>query len=132
MKLNKKTISKTLLLNALIMLSIVLNISFCQLAKNQLSAFPNTYHPATSQESLKSANFTAPLMSRSLFERDPKRKLRKPEFLEFFRYGLYELTRGETEQIFNFADSNHDDMIDSEEWNAFTTLYILPFRSLRF
>ena len=129
MKLNNKLISKTFVLNALIMLSIVLNISFCQLDKNQLTAYPNTYQPATSQESLKSANFTAPLMSRSLFERDPKRKLRKPDFLEIFNYGLYELTRGETEQIFNFADSNHDDMIDSQEWDAFTTLYILPFEA---
>jgi len=68
-------------------------------------------------------------MSRSLFERDPKRKLRKTDFLEIFRYGLYQLTRGETEQIFSFADLNHDDMIDSDEWNAFTTLYILPFEA---
>lgn len=128
MKLSKN-IQKTLLINVLIMLSMVINFSYSQLAQNQLSSYPQTYEPAVSKEALKAANFTAPLMSRSLFERDPKRKLRKQDFLEFFRYGLYQLTRGETEQIFNFADLNHDDMIDSDEWNAFTTLYILPFEA---
>jgi len=111
------------------MLSMVINFSYTQLTKNQLTAYPQTFEPAISQLALKSSNFTAPLMSRSLFERDPKRKLRKTDFLEIFRYGLYQLTRGETEQIFNFADLNHDDMIDSDEWNAFTTLYILPFEA---
>jgi hypothetical protein len=128
MKLSKN-IQKTLLINVFIMLSMVINFSYTQLAKNQLTAYPQTYEPAVSQLALKSSNFTAPLMSRSLFERDPKRKLRKTDFLEIFRYGLYQLTRGETEQIFNFADLNHDDMIDSDEWNAFTTLYILPFEA---
>ena len=128
MKLSKN-IQKTLLINVFIMLSMVINFSYTQLTKNQLTAYPQTFEPAISQLALKSSNFTAPLMSRSLFERDPKRKLRKTDFLEIFRYGLYQLTRGETEQIFSFADLNHDDMIDSDEWNAFTTLYILPFEA---
>ena len=128
MKLSKN-IEKTLLINVFIMLSMVINFSYSQLAQNQMLAFPNTYESATSQEALKVANFTAPLMSKSLFERDPKRKLRKHDFLEIFRYGLYQLTRGETEQIFGFADSNHDDMIDNDEWEAFTVLYILPFEA---
>jgi len=107
----------------------MINFSFSQLAKNQLLAFPNTFHPATTGQDLQAANFTAPLMSRSLFERDPKRRLRKQDFLEVFRYGLYQLTRGETEQLFNFVDMNHDDMIDNGEWEAFTTLYVLPFEA---
>jgi len=128
MKLNK-SLKKSLLLNALIMLSIVFNFSLCQLKQNQLSSFPNTFEPATTKDALKNANFTAPLMSSSLFERDPKRRLRKSDFLEVFRYGLYALTRGETEQIFNFVDMNHDDMIDQGEWDQFTTLYVYPFEA---
>ena len=128
MKLNKN-IQKTLLINVLIMLSIMINITLSQLAQNQQHPYPDTYQPAVSKDELIKANFTAPLMSRSLFERDPKRKLRKNDFLETFRYGLYELTRGETEQIFNFVDMNHDDMIDHQEWDAFTALYVLPFEA---
>ena len=68
-------------------------------------------------------------MSQALRETLAHRRLRKSDFLEIFRYGMYELTRGETEQLFNFVDQNKDDMIDHKEWGAFVQLFILPFEA---
>jgi len=129
MKLNKQNITKSFLINLVIMLSILFNIFNCQLSQNQLSSFPNHYLPQTSKKNLQTANYTAPLMSRSLLERNPRRKLKKNDFLETFRYGLYEVTRGEAEQIFQFIDLNHDDLIDNKEWEMFISLYVLPFEA---
>jgi len=111
------------------MLTFMINLSYGQISRMQSSAFPTYYEPAVSRPDLLKANFTAPLMSNSLNEHDPKRRLRKSDFLEIFRYGMYGLTRGETEQIFNFVDMNKDDMIDHGEWGAFVALYILPFEA---
>jgi len=128
MKLNKKT----LLINALIVLTILVHTTLTLTSEPkgaQKSAYPNEYEPAISTPLLKKANFKAPLMSQALRETLAHRRLRKSDFLELFHYGMYELTRGETEQLFNFVDQNKDDMIDKGEWGAFTQLFILPFEA---
>lgn len=93
------------------------------------SAYPNTYQPATSPEALKNFKWKIPKMSEMLREKLAYRRLRKPDFLDLFHYGHYQLTRGEAEQLFNFIDKNKDDMIDQEEWESFTILFILPFEA---
>lgn len=126
MKLNKKT----LLINVLIALSILVQFSLSGNPKGaQLSSFPNEYEPPISTPLLKKANFKAPLLSQALREQLAHRKLRKSDFLDLLKYGMYQLTRGETEQMFNFIDQNKDDMIDMAEWRAFSQLYILPFEA---
>lgn len=96
---------------------------------NALTAYPNYYEAPTMANQIESANFTVPWLSRSLFEEDPRRKLKMKEFLSTVRYTLYQLTRGEMEQIFIFADQNHDDLLDQQEWDAFTTLFVFPFEA---
>ena len=96
---------------------------------NQKDAFPNQFEAATNSTNLEFSNYTAPFMSKVLFEEDPKRKLRKFEFVQALRFNSYRLTKGEAEQIFGFADGNKDDLIDSAEWDVFTTIYILPFEA---
>jgi hypothetical protein len=141
MKLIKKSqtsifsLKKCLLSFCLIFLS--LNLSQCfELRKqpdilqyNQLLTYPNTHEAPTMKEQLSSANFTAPWLSRALFEEDPRRKLRLKEFISSIRYSMYKLTRGETEQMFVFVDKNHDDLVDQNEWDAFAALFIFPFEA---
>lgn len=125
-----KLIKKTLMINVVIILSILSNISLCyDHNQEKATAYPNLNEPPTSAEYLRTANFTIPLMSDSLKEQIIHRRLRKSDFLTFFGYGSYSLTRGETEQIFNFIDQNKDDLIDNKEWIAFSTLFILPFEA---
>lgn len=100
-----------------------------KLEKNQLKAFPNTYEAPTMASQIPDANYKPPKFSHSLFESDPKRKMRKPEFIETIKYTQYHISRGELEQIFNFADQNKDDLIDQKEWDAFSTLYLFPFEA---
>jgi len=68
-----------------------------------------------------------PKLSQSLTETDPTMKIRRTEFLSTIHYALFSLTRGELEQIFYFADINHDDLIDHTEWDQFLSFYVLPF-----
>lgn len=98
-----------------------------KLAKNQLSAFPNTYEAPVSREEVPKSRYQPPRLSQSLKELDPKKRLKKTEFLQWVRYANYKLTRGEAELIFQFADKNKDDLLDTAEWEDFVTLYILPF-----
>jgi len=100
-----------------------------KLEKNQLKAFPNTYEAPTMASQIADSNYKPPKFSHSLFESDPKRKMRKPEFIETIKYTQYHISRGELEQIFNFADQNKDDLIDQKEWDAFSTLYLFPFEA---
>ncbi|MFM1913009.1 MAG: hypothetical protein RIR51_847 [Bacteroidota bacterium] len=126
MKLNRKIF----LINVLIALSILVHLTILGDPKGaQKSPYPNEYQPATSTAKLKTANFKAPLMSQALREILAHRRLRKSDFLEVFKYGMYHLTRGETEQMFNFIDQNKDDMIDMGEWGAFVQLFIMPFEA---
>lgn len=126
MKLNKRT----LLINALIILTVLVHFSLNNEPKGaQATAFPNENEPAISTPLLKKANYKPPLMSQALREIVTHRRLRKSDFLEVFKYGMYALTRGETEQMFNFIDQNKDDLIDKAEWGAFSTLFILPFEA---
>ena len=99
------------------------------LIKNQVSTFPNTYEAPTMSKQIESSDYRAPALSKALLETDPTRKMRKPDFIENLKYALYQMTRGEAEQIFTFVDQNKDDMIDHTEWDAFVTLFILPFEA---
>ncbi len=128
---------KLTILSLLVLLSLV---SLCltqdnivpagaKLAKNQLSAYPNTYHNPTMSGQIPDANYKAPLLSHSLFEKDPTRKLRKGDFIDQVKYPMYHLTRGEMEQIFIFADANKDDLLEEKEWDDFSMLYVYPFES---
>lgn len=102
------------------------------LAKNQLSAYPDTYQPPVSKVEVEKAKYEPPRLSQSLKEMDPKKKFKKSEFLQWIHYAQYKLTRGEAEIIFQFADRNKDDLLDMNEWEDFTTLYILPFDACDF
>lgn len=95
----------------------------------QKSAYPNEYEPPVTTELLKKANFKVPQMSAVLREKLAFRRLRKQDFMELFKYGMYQMSRGEAEQLFYFVDQNKDDMIDEGEWRAFTFLFILPFEA---
>lgn len=127
MKLLKQNL-KQLSLIALIFLTLSTGF-YCQLTKNQVKAFPNTNAAPTMEAQIPDSKFTAPLLSKSLFETDPQRKLRKSDFLQALKFSHYKLTRGETEQIFIFADQDHDDQVDQKEWDDFVTLFIQPFEA---
>ena len=120
----------TLLITTLIVLTILAHLTLAKDPKGaQKSAYPNEFEPAISTPLLKKANFKAPLMSQILREQLAHRRLRKSDFLELFKYGMYQMSRGEAEQMFYFIDQNKDDMIDGGEWGAFVTLFIKPFEA---
>lgn len=96
---------------------------------NKISAFPNAFEAPTNKTFMGKKQPLGPLISQSLAETQPKSKIKKAEFLEIFRYAIYQLTRGEAEQIFIFADRNKDDLIDHKEWEDFVNLYVLPFEA---
>jgi hypothetical protein len=129
MKIVKSAVK--LILSSILLLSVgmILGKKLEPAKFNQLFAYPNTFEPPTMADQIPGANFTAPMLSRSLFEEDPNRKLRQKDFISTIRYSMYQLTRGELEQVFVFADMNHDDLIDSKEWDAFTALFIYPFEA---
>jgi hypothetical protein len=131
MKIISNTINIIKLL--LIIISIIKLGSNCikiePLKYNQIFVYPNTYEAPTMEVQLKDANFTAPFLSISLFEEDPRRKLRLHDFVTTIRYSMYKMTRGELEQIFVFADKNHDDLVDQKEWDAFSALFVFPFEA---
>lgn len=126
MKLNRKTF----LINIIIIASVLVNISFgFEPIGAQKSSFPNENEPAITTELLNKAQSKPPKMSQVLRETLSHRRLRRTDFLEIFKYGHYQMTRGEAEQTFVFIDQNKDDMIDGVEWGAFVTLFILPFEA---
>jgi hypothetical protein len=95
----------------------------------QLSAYPNTSEAPTSNDQLGKNNDLKLLLSGSLSEIDPQRGLTMHQFVENLRYGLHQLTRGEAEQLFHFIDINRNDSIAQKEWNAFVSLFVLPFEA---
>jgi hypothetical protein len=97
--------------------------------KNQNYTFQNQYESAVMTDQLKTANFTVPQLSRALFEQDPKRKIRMHDFVSILGFPLYRLTRGESEQIFIYADANRDSLLDLDEWETFSGLYLFPFEA---
>lgn len=100
-----------------------------KLAKNQLSPFPNTYEAPVSKDQVPKSRYTPPRLAASLRELDPKKRLKKAEFLQWIHYANYKLTRGEAEIIYQFADKNKDDLLDVAEWESFVGLYVLPFEA---
>jgi hypothetical protein len=129
MKINKTTVFLFNLGILLLCIGITLQKKLDPLKFNQLFAYPNSYEAPTMADQIPLSNFTAPMLSRSLFEEDPNRKLRQKDFISTIRYSMYQLTRGELEQVFVFADMNHDDLIDQKEWDAFTALFVYPFEA---
>lgn len=99
------------------------------LVYNQKEVYPNQYEAATNTTALDKSNFSSPPLSSSLFEQDPTRKLRLIDFTRVLNFVAYRLTRGETEQMFLFADGNRDGLLDNSEWDHFVGLYILPFEA---
>jgi hypothetical protein len=73
------------------------------------------------------AELKMPKLSESLRELSPTRSIRRAEFLSTVHYSVFSLTRGELEQIFYFADLNHDDLLDNSEWDKFVLFYVQPF-----
>ena len=123
-------LTRNLIINTLIVLTILVQLTTSTDPKGaQKGAYPNEYEPAVSTDLLKKAAFKAPLLSQILREQLAHRRLRKSDYLELFKYGMYQMTRGEAEQMFYFIDQNKDDMIDSSEWGAFVTLFIKPFEA---
>jgi len=100
-----------------------------QFKYNQKNDYPNTSEAPVSSEDMANTSYIPPMFSKCLFEESPLRKLRQKDFISTIKYAIYQLSRGELEQIFNFADMNHDDLIDHKEWDAFVTLFILPFEA---
>jgi hypothetical protein len=126
MKLTRSTIFIT----TVIVLTILAHFNIAAAPEGaQKSAYPNTNEAAITTVLLKKSKFKAPLLSQILREQLSHRRLRKSDFLELFKYGVYQMSRGEAEQMFYFIDSNKDDMIDMGEWAAFGTLFIKPFEA---
>lgn len=96
---------------------------------NENKAFPNDYQAATMKENLENAKFTAPPLSRALYEADPTRKMKLTEFLGEVRFTMYNMTKGETTQMFYFIDKNKDELVDQKEFDDFALLYIYPFEA---
>jgi hypothetical protein len=111
-----------------------LKLSFLKSMNKQdssLFAYPLLNEAPTSSENLDKFSTILVPLSRILIELDPKKKLKINRFLEFFQYGRYNITKGEAEQIFYFADKNRDDLLDLKDWNSFTGLYLLPFEACK-
>ena len=99
---------------------------------DEAKPYPFLFMPPTSPNDLNMAlntNIAPPSLSRALFETNPKRKLKLTEFLDEIRYPLYNMTRGETEQMFYFIDESKDDLIDQKEYDNFATFYVYPFEA---
>ncbi len=100
-----------------------------ELKYNQKESYPNQWESPTNKTNLESASMNNPLLSRVLFEEDPKKKLTRNEFVKDLRFRAYKLTKGEAERIFEFADAGRDDLMDQGEWETFSQLYIYPFEA---
>jgi len=96
---------------------------------NQLYTYPDNYQAPTNSTSMKILNYTSPYLSHVLFEADSKRSLTQPEYLRLSRFQTYRLTKGETEGIFDFVDTNKDDLVSAVEWDEFNGLYVFPFEA---
>ena len=96
---------------------------------NQKLPYQAQFLPPTKPSELPTANYTFPLLSHILYEIDPKKELKKEEFIQAIKFTGYRLTRGEAELIFEFADRNKNDLLSQTEWDDFTTFYILPFET---
>jgi hypothetical protein len=96
---------------------------------NQKEAFPNTFESPTTKKQLETKEFKIPLLSRALYELDPTKKITKETFMRTIKYSAYNLSKGELEQIFIFADTDHNESIDYLEWEKFLTLFVYPFEA---
>lgn len=83
-------------------------------------------NPSDAQNTAKSGK--QPL-SNALSEADPRRSLKISEFLEKFHYSNYRLSRGEATQLFEFADQDHNDLVDFNEWQTFSSLFVTAFEA---
>ena len=120
-------LTKLLLLNLLIIF--VATDDVPEFRQNQNYSYPNTYEAATSPKQLVNIKYALSKLSNSLDEVDPSRKLKRSEFLTLIHFAQYQITRGESEQIFYFADQNRDDLVDNREFTEFKALFLLPFEA---
>lgn len=95
----------------------------------EYKTFPNQFNAPTMEEQLEDAKFTAPLLSRALFEENPQQKLKLQDYQEQVRFTMYNMTRGESEQVFYFIDKNRDELVDQTEYDDFAMIYIYPFEA---
>ena len=58
---------------------------------------------------------------------DSYKKYKKNDFIKAIEYSNYQLSRGELEEMFDFIDTNHDLLVDKEEWQKFVQVFIFPF-----
>jgi hypothetical protein len=85
-------------------------------------AIQNTFSLSIRQEKEEGAK-----LSLVLSELDPTKKVSQRDFIDNIKYALFKMTRGEAQQVFTFADSNKDELIDFKEWDAFKQFFIIPF-----
>ena len=75
-------------------------------------------------DSNRSGNKT---LSLALYSIDSYKKYKKNDFIKAIEYSNYQLSRGELEEMFDFIDTNHDLLVDKEEWQKFVQVFIFPF-----
>lgn len=68
-------------------------------------------------------------LSQALSEVDPKRGMKLNEFISNVKFTTFKLSRGEAEQLFEFADQDRNDIVDGKEWQIFTNVFIVPFEA---
>lgn len=66
-------------------------------------------------------------LSLALYSVDSYKKYKKNDFIKAIEYSNYQLSRGELEEIFDFIDTNHDLLVDKEEWQKFVQVFVFPF-----
>ena len=96
---------------------------------NQQFAYPNKTVPPTAPSQFSTPPYQAQIMSQALADIDPHTKLRRQDFLSTFKFTFYQLSRGQAEQIFDFADMDHDDQLSQTEWHNFVALFVLPYEA---
>ena len=75
-------------------------------------------------DSNRSGNKT---LSLALYSVDSYKKYKKNDFIKAIEYSNYQLSRGELEEMFDFIDTNHDLLVDKEEWQKFVQVFVFPF-----
>jgi hypothetical protein len=131
MKVIRNSVVNLLLLGLIFLLisSISAQQGEDKLEGTQLTAFPNIIEAPTASDQLDKAPKTLPLLSRALSESDPQRNMRKNDFVTEIRYTWHQLTKSEAEQIFDFVDYDHKDLIAPSDWDKFVALFVLPFEA---
>lgn len=131
MKINNFSLIIELLISFLVLNS-VLHIE-CRRRKivinNRITAYPFASQAMTSVESIKLPKPGPPLLSKSLDELDPTVGITKDQFIAAIPFSLYQIDRSQLELIFLFANQDHDDILERNEWDQLNNFYVLPFEA---